>query len=263
MEVHFVNEGDTPAVLVLADDAHLVVQDAYGSTLYPIDAWSGGWGMTTCSPAPVGEVSPRNSMGDLAQVSLAPGGTLTERLQWHAGTPERAHPTCGWDYNPLPPGVYRLSVDTPLRTNAVSVQVTAAGPCRATCAAPPGSLALPFTKYPKLARVGESVRVHEPRYVDPVCGKGELLLGHAISGIVAVSGLCTDWCCPAEFDGVGFECPWCKRVPLHRGDPVDLVDYALDGRAVGPVSAPSLPRLEVCEDECGAVVKLPAQPPRR
>ena len=264
LEVRYENGGQATAVLDVTDDAQLVVRTASGGAVSAVDAWSTGVGMTTCSPAPVGQVSPRNSTADVAQVSLPPGGVLIEEVRWHAGAPERDGRTCGWNYAPLSPGAYRLSVSSPVRSNILDVQVVAPGPCQAMCLPAAGSIALPFATYPKLARVVESLRTTDPRYVDPVCGKSELLVAHAVDGIVVVSGACTDRCCPAEFDGSGFECPPCKDPPPQRPgsppiDPASRVSYSVDGGVAGPVQAPSLPRLEVCEDECGVVVRLPAR----
>ena len=196
---------------------------------------------------------------------LPPGGVLTERLQWHAGKPDRERLTCGWNYVPLAPGAYRLSIHEPVLSNAFDVRVTPAEPCRATCTSTPGTLALPFSRYPKLARVGGAVRVDAPGYVDPVCGQSTLLLAHAADGIVAVAGACTDGCCPAEFGGADFQCPWCKRTHPLRGDKAhsgwrdSSETYSLDGGPEGPnTTVPGLPRLDLCEDECGVVVRPPS-----
>lgn len=268
LEVQYVNTGDTVATLDVTDDARLEAKTSFGSVVRPVDSWSSGVGMTTCTPAPVGRVAPLNDVADIARVSLAPGGTLTQKLRWHAGTPERDGRTCGWNYNPLAPGVYRLTVTSPATSNTLDVAVVPPGACRATCVASPDSLSLPFATYPKLARVGESLHKSDPRYVDPVCGQSDVLVAHGVDGVVAVSGACTDRCCAAEFDGSGFECPACKggaprrRPGTPHGDPGNRAAYSVDGVPRAPnASVAKLPHLEVCADECAIVVTFPPAAP--
>ena len=267
LTVRYVNDGASPATLMFAEHARLEVRDEQGSVVFP-RSWStsSGQDWTPCVPAPVGEVAPHNAGDDLVEVVLLPGGTMTERLDWHAGIPERERTTCGWNYAPLHPGRYRLSTQEPVPSKVLDVTVTPVEACVARCPCPAGALALPFAKHPELARVGGVLRVDAPGYTDPVCKQNALVIAHAASGVVAVSGACTDECCPVTFDGALFQCPWCKRTEslrgrgVHSGWPDGSETYGLDGGIVGPErSVPALPRLDVCEDECGVIVSLPAR----
>jgi hypothetical protein len=64
-------------------------------------------GDARCDVTPLG-VTALNQ--DPAIVSLAPNGTLTETVLWRAAHARREMRTCGWSYQPLEPGSYRLLI---------------------------------------------------------------------------------------------------------------------------------------------------------
>jgi hypothetical protein len=257
---------DTSAPVHLDLFAHATFQVATPDNLF-LGFWDGphdGY-ESKCGDAPIGAVF---APSDGANVTLSPGGTLTETIVWHAGMPWREMNTCGWNYRKIKPGHYAIRLEEPMQSPWIPIEVVARGECRPHCARGPGKLELTFKTYPKLADVGEIVRVRAPGYRDPVCGNDSIVVAHVFDRFLAYSGSCTDACCPVAFEWYDLQCPFCARtLPLRKrlGErqlqyyPHATAIYALDGSVSEPPdsSIASLPELEVCADECGAVVGLP------
>jgi hypothetical protein len=129
MAIEVVHRNDTsaPVVAELGEDSVLVTTNELGHEIPPLDQWAYSEGRYQCSQAPVGRTQAQSYDG--AAVLIRPGGALHETLEWHAGRPERDGPTCGWNYTPLQPGLYRVSLQS-AEGAFVSVKVVAAAPKR-------------------------------------------------------------------------------------------------------------------------------------
>jgi hypothetical protein len=127
IEVLHRNDTAEPVAAVLGEGSVLVMTTELGHEIPPRDAWAYSEGRYPCSPAPVGRSQPQNY--DMAAVVIRPGGALHETFEWHAGRPERDGLTCGWNYTPLQPGLYRVSLQS-AEGVFVWVRVVAAGPKR-------------------------------------------------------------------------------------------------------------------------------------
>ncbi len=110
--IRYTNVSGSAVRLTLRGPAGVMVYDeSRGEKLVDVDDPSRlSTGEPKCERTEVGEVALNL---DPSEIWLAPGGTLTETLTWHAARAMRDRATCGWNYEPLTPGRYRLWVYWP------------------------------------------------------------------------------------------------------------------------------------------------------
>ena len=110
IEILHRNATRIPVAAKLGEGSVVSTADESGHEVPGYDGASYSVGQSQCSPAPVGRTQRQNY--DPATVVVWPGGAVRETYVWHAGIPERDARTCGWNYKPLRPGLYHLSLES-------------------------------------------------------------------------------------------------------------------------------------------------------